>query len=57
MRKGQGKGDKRLGREGMRGVQRGKHEELEKDDGKVRLIRVADSGPNGKQKVYGTRRE
>jgi hypothetical protein len=30
--------DKRLGREGMRGVQRGKHEELEKDDGKVRLI-------------------
>jgi hypothetical protein len=28
----------------MRGVQRGEHEELAKDDGKVRLIKAADSG-------------
>lgn len=30
--------DQRLGREGMRGVQRGEHEELEKDNGRLRLI-------------------
>jgi hypothetical protein len=29
---------------GMRGVQRGKHEELAKDNGKARLIKAADSG-------------
>jgi len=37
--------DQRLGRGGeMRGVQRGEHEELAKDDGKVRLIKAAGSG-------------
>jgi hypothetical protein len=37
--------DQRLGRGvEMRGVQRGEHEELAEGDGKVRLLKAADSG-------------
>ncbi len=42
--KDKGKGTRDWDGKGMRGVQRGKHEELAKDDGKARLIKAADSG-------------
>jgi len=45
--------DQKLDGKETRGVQRGKHEELVKDDGKVRLIKAADSG----QMAYKERKE